>query len=472
MTSETYDVAIIGAGTAGLAALRETQRHTERFVIINDGPYGTTCARVGCMPSKTLIESANAFHRRNEFTELGIHGGASLASDIPAVLTRVRRLRDRFVAGTVAITDKLGARSISGRAHFVGPDTLEVNGRLLTAKRIVIATGSRPIVPNEWRAFGNRILTSDTLFEQSSLPVEMAVIGMGAIGTEMSQALARLGIKVHAFGTDALVAGITDEEVNSVLLEGLRSEFDVHLGNPAKLTAAGTRIRVTAGDTDVIVDAALAALGRRPNIDNLGLKQLGITLDERGTPPVDRTTRQIGDLPIFLAGDAADDSPVLHEAADDGYIAGTNALRKEPICFQRRTPLGIVFCSPNTAFVGSRYKDLNESEIAIGAVRFDKQGRATVAAENHGVLRVYASRDEGRLLGAELCAPRGEHLAHLLALAISQRLTVQDLLRMPFYHPVFEEGLRTALRDLAAQLKTGHQSDLANCNAVGATALD
>jgi dihydrolipoamide dehydrogenase len=472
MTDEMYDVAIIGAGTAGLAALREARRHTDKFVIINDGPYGTTCARVGCMPSKALIESANAYHRRNEFAELGIHGGASLAIDIPAVLARVRRLRDRFVAGTVAITDELGARSIAGRASFVGADTLEVNGRRLKAKRIIIATGSRPEVPDEWRAFGNQVLTSDTLFEQSTLPAEMAVIGAGVIGIEMSQALARLGIKVHAFGTDPLIAGLTDPKVNAALLEKLCSEFAVHLGHEAKLSAAGSRIRVTAGETFVVVDTVLAALGRRPNIDGLGIEQLGITLDKRGMPPVDRTTRQIGDLPIYLAGDAADDSPVLHEAADDGYIAGINALSDEPICFERRTPLGIVFCSPNTAFAGARYEELNASEIAIGAVQFEKQGRATVAVENHGLLRIYASRKDGRLLGAELCAPRGEHLAHLLALAISQQLNVQDLLRMPFYHPVFEEGLRTALRNLANELKTGRRSDLANCHAVGANALD
>jgi dihydrolipoamide dehydrogenase len=472
MTDEMYDVAIIGAGTAGLAALREARRHTERFVIINDGPYGTTCARVGCMPSKALIESANAYHRRNEFAELGIHGGASLAIDIPAVLARVRRLRDRFVAGTAAITNELGERSIAGRARLVSADTLEVNGRRLTAKRIIIATGSRPEVPDEWRSFGDRVLTSDTLVEQSTLPEEIAVIGAGVIGIEMSQALARLGVTVHAFGTDPLIAGLTDPEVNAVLLEKLRSEFAVHLGHAAKLSAAGPRIRATAGQTSVVVDTVLAALGRRPNIDGLGLDQLGIALDERGMPTVDRTTRQIGELPIYLAGDAADDSPVLHEAADDGYIAGTNALSSAPICFERRTPLGIVFCSPNTAFVGARCKDLNASEIAIGAARFDKQGRATVAAENHGLLRIYASRDDGRLLGAELCAPRGEHLAHLLALAICQQLTVQELLRMPFYHPVFEEGLRTALRDLADGLKTGRQSDLANCRAVGASALD
>jgi dihydrolipoamide dehydrogenase len=216
----------------------------------------------------------------------------------------------------------------------------------------------------------------------------------------------------------------------------------------------------------------LAALGRRPNTDDLGLEHIGVKVDERGVPDFDRATRQIGDLPIFIAGDVAAEVPVMHEAADDGYIAGTNATRAEPICFERRTPLSIVFCDPGAAIVGTPCAHLDPATTAVGTVSFANQGRATLAAENHGVARIYASRADNRLVGAELCAPRGEHLAHLLALAISQKATVQDALRMPFYHPVFEEGLRTALRDLSKQLGLDRQSDLASCKAVGASALD
>ena len=113
---KTLDVIIIGAGSAGLAALREVQKRTENFLLINDGPYGTTCARVGCMPSKALIEAANAFHRRHSFDAFGIRGGAALSIDVPAVLRRVRALRDDFVAGTVRASDDLGERSLAGRA--------------------------------------------------------------------------------------------------------------------------------------------------------------------------------------------------------------------------------------------------------------------------------------------------------------------------------------------------------------------
>lgn len=470
--TQRYDVAIIGAGTAGLAALREARRHTDNFVIINDGPYGTTCARVGCMPSKALIESANAFHRRVKFAELGIDGGDQLRADIPAVLERVRRLRDRFTKDIIDITTQLGERSVAGRARFVAPDTLAVAERRIRAQHIVIATGSRPIVPPEWRKFGDRILTTDTLFEQQNLPSRLAVIGMGAIGSEIAQAFARLGLQVSAFGSKPFIAGLSDEVVNDAVVKALSEEMDVHLGAPATLSAKGDGIEVAAGDHRVVVDRVLAALGRQPNIEDLGLEHLGVPCDERGVPCFDPASRQIADLPIYLAGDVAQELAVLHEAADDGYIAGTNTTREEPICFERRTRLAIVFSAPNVAVVGTPFAELDRSATIIGSVDFTRQGRATLAAENRGVLRVYADRASGRLLGAELCAPRGEHLAHLLALAIGRELTTQDLLRLPFYHPVFEEGLRTALRDLAKQLGGERQSDLASCKAVGASALD
>lgn len=467
-----YDVVILGAGTAGLAALREVRKQTDDFLIINDGPYGTTCARVGCMPSKTLIESANAFHRRAHFDELGIRGGDTLRADLPAVLRRVRALRDRFVAGTVKITDDLGARSIAGRARFVASDAIEVNGERIRARQFIIATGSHPIVPEEWTSLGERILTSDTLFEQEALPERIAVIGLGVIGCEMGQALARLGVRITAFAAGATIAGLEDPSVSAQAISLLRSEFELHINARATLEADGPDIRVRAGEHTIVVDAVIAALGRRPNVQDLGLEHLGVALDKDGMPPFDPTSLQIARLPIYFAGDVNAQWPVLHEAADDGYISGVNAASPAPECFQRRTPLAIVFTDPNIAVIGQRISELDPASIAVGEIDFAGQGRARVAAENRGLLRVYAARSDARLLGAELCAPRGEHLAHLLALAASQRLTVHQLLGTPFYHPAFEEGLRTALRDCARQLGAAPVSDLASCGAIGASALD
>lgn len=466
------DTAIIGAGTAGLAALREVRKQTDDFVIINDGPYGTTCARAGCMPSKALIEAAKAYRRRVNFDAFGIRGASALAIDRPAVLERVRRLRDEFVAGTLKATSGLGERNIPGRARFEAPDTLAVDDRRIRAERIIIATGSRPHVPEAWRALGDRVLTSDTLFEQRDLPPRMAVIGLGVIGAELGQALARLDIEVSAFGAPERIAGITDPEIRAEALAILEQEFAIHLGSRAELVLEDVGLRVTAGDASVLVDQALVAAGRRPNLDGLGLERLGIPLDERGRPPFDPETLQVADLPVFLAGDVNGRSPLLHEAADDGHIAGLNAAAKTAACHRRRTPLQIVFTDPGIARVGLPFSSLDPDATLTGAVSFARHGRARTAETNQGALRVYAERDSGRLLGAELCAPEGEHLAHLIALAIQRELTVPEFLGMPFYHPVIEEGLRTALRRIARELPAPPASDLSACAPFDAEALD
>lgn len=470
--TETVDVAIIGAGSAGLAALSEVKKRTQNVVIINDGPWGTTCARVGCMPSKLLIEAANAFHHRTTFEEFGIRGADQLTVDRSTVLRRVRRLRDTFVASTLNATEALGDRAITGRARLLGPTRLQVNGTEIIARHIIIATGSRPVVPAPWRALGDRIQTTDTLFEQTTLPNRMAVVGLGPLGAELAQALSRLGVSVTAFGGTPLVAGLTDPQVNNVALESLSREFSIYLGTDAELTATATGVRVRSGQHDIEVDQVLAALGRRPNIDDLGLETLGVALNDKGMPEINRTTLQIADLPVFLAGDVNAEMPLLHEAADDGHIAGINTTQPTVTCYARRTPLAIVFTDPCIAMIGDRFSTLDLATSITSEVDFSHQSRAIAGQRNTGLIRLYASAQNGRLLGAEMCAPAAEHMAHLLALAIDQVLTVHEMLRMPFYHPVLEEGLRTALRGLAKQLPTTAGFDLAHCDGLHIEALE
>jgi dihydrolipoamide dehydrogenase len=449
------NVAILGAGTAGLTALGVVRKHTDDFVIVNDGPYGTTCARVGCMPSKALIHIANDFHRRRTFDAVGIRGADELSMDVAAALAWVRDYRDARVAPNLKPTERVGDRNIAGRAAFVAPDELLVaradgGEERIHADAVVVATGSTPIVPASWRAFGERILTTDSLFEQTDLPRRLAVVGLGAIGLELGQALARLGLEVTGFELRESVAGLTDPELQAEAVERFASEFSVHLGHGVEIERVGEGgLRVVAGDAEATVDAALIALGRAPNVSGLGLDRLGLPLDERGLPPFDPNTMQVGDLPIYIAGDIDADRVVMHEASDEGFIAAWNALHG-PTRFQRRTPLSIAFTDPEIAMVGLPHASLPEG--ALSALHdFARQGRAIAMRSAHGKLRVYAEPGNGRLLGAEIVAPHGEHLAHLLALAIERQLTLAELLTMPVYHPVLEEGLRSALRALARQ---------------------
>ena len=467
-----YDAIIIGAGTAGLAALSEVQKRTDNFLIVNDGPYGTTCARVGCMPSKLLIEAANAYHRRNSFAEFGIRGSDALSVDFPAVMRRLRALRDEFVAGTVKVTEALGQRSLAGRATLHGPDCVEVNGERLHTRAIVIATGSHPFVPPAWQAFADRLLTTDTLFEQDCIGPRLGVVGLGPLGAELAQALARLGIEVSAFASQDMLAGLSDPDINAALRTALSADMPLHTGAEASLEAVPGGIAITSGGTRTVVDQVLAAVGRRPNIRGLGLETLGVPLDRHGMPEFHPGSTQIGDLRVFFAGDANNHRPLLHEAADEGHIAGMNALADEVRCYERRASLSIVFTDPEVAVVGASAASLEGGSFETGSASFANQGRARAGQRNQGRIALYADRHDGKLLGAEMCAPAGEHLAHLLGLAVSQGLGVQDLLAMPIYHPVLEEGLRTALRDASRKLPGRQASDLAHCPPIGAAALD
>jgi dihydrolipoamide dehydrogenase len=163
---------------------------------------------------------------------------------------------------------------------------------------------------------------------------------------------------------------------------------------------------------------------------------------------------QVGDSPIFFAGDVTAFRPLLHEAADEGRIAGRNAARYPEVQGQvRRAPLAIVFTDPQIAVVGEHYESLRDRDIVVGEVSYDDQGRARVMGKNRGVVRVYADKRDGMLLGAEMLGPAVEHTAHLLAWSIDARLSLERILAMPFYHPVVEEGIRSAIRDAAAKLR-------------------
>lgn len=454
MDELNVNVAIIGAGSAGLNAMGKVRASGKSFVLINGGPLGTTCARVGCMPSKVLIQVAEDFHRRNILGRYGVEGHKALTIDLEEAMEYVRDLRDIFVERTMGnSTDRLPAELlIDGYVRFVEPHVLEVGERRVRADKIIIATGSTPVIPAPWREFGDRIVTTDELFELETLPASMAVIGLGVIGLEIGQSLARLGVEVTGFDLLEQIGGLEDPAVQKAALEILGREFPLHLGTAAEVTAEGDQLRVTAGDQSVVVDKVFASLGRRPNLAGLALENAGIEVDEHGMPAYDPQTMQIGDSHIFIAGDVNADRPILHEAGDEGRIAGINATSDRIRRFRRKVPLAINFSDPNLCQVGARWSQLDHDTVAVGEVKMAPVGRALVMGKNKGLIRLYADRATGRMLGAEMACTKGENLAHLLAWSIAQELTVADLLRMPFYHPVIEEALQAALYDLYAKV--------------------
>jgi len=457
MRTVRTDVAVIGAGTAGLAAYRAAKAAGRSALLIEGGVYGTTCARVGCMPSKLLIAPAEAAHAIERFAGFGLRGDVSV--DGRAVMARVRRERDRFVGFVTQGVDALpAADKLHGYARFVDDTTLAVGDVRVEAHATVIATGSSPAYPPAWDALGDRLVTNETVFEWSDLPASVAVFGPGVIGLELGQALHRLGVRIKVFGRGGGVGPLADPELTAEARRVFGGEFyldtDAHADVSRDGDAVVVRYRALDGETRVErFDYLLAATGRSPNLRHVGLEHTSVIRDARGVPVFDVETMQCGDAPIFIAGDATSDLPVLHEAADEGRIAGDNAARFPTVhAGMRRAPLAIVFTDPQIAIVGHGWRAARDVAHVAGTVSFDDQGRARVMQRNRGLLRVYAEAGTGLLLGAEMLGPDAEHLGHLLAWAQQLNLTIADMLKLPFYHPVVEEGLRTALRDAYAKL--------------------
>lgn len=468
MRERRCDVAVIGAGTAGIAAFRAARAAGADSVLIEAGPGGTTCARVGCMPSKLLITAAEAAHDARAAGRFGIRVDG-VAVDGPAVLHRVRAERDRFVAGVRdGLAEEPEDLRIAGWARFSDPTTLLVDYHTrLGFRAAVIATGSSPTIPEPLRAFGDAVLTTDTLFESADLPRSLAVLGGGAVGLEIAQAMARLGVAVTLIDSGDHLAGIADYDLNRQAITIFGAEMALQLGcSLERVARAGDGLRLTwtrpGGATGSLdVHRVLAATGRSPVLADLGLDRAGITLSDKGLPRFDPASLLCEGGPVLIAGDANAARPVLHEAARQGGLAGRNAAAlaasrplESPAPW---TQLSVVFTHPQVGRIGD--PDAAEA-VLTGTTDLSDQGRARIMGRNAGAIRLRAARD-GTLLGAEMIGPAVEHLAHLLAFAIQDGHTARTLLDRPFYHPTVEEGFKAALRQIVARADADRTPDRA-----------
>ncbi|OWU86226.1 dihydrolipoamide dehydrogenase [Oceanicola sp. 22II-s10i] len=447
------DVAVIGAGTAGISAERKARGEGAKTLLIDPYFNGTTCATVGCMPSKLLIAASDAMAAVRGAGAFGIKAEGKV--DGPAVLERVRRFRDEFAGGVRASFDRLPEDvPLRGRARFTAPGELETDqGDTVSAKAVVVATGSAPAIPGPFKDFGDLILTNESIFELKDLPDSMGVIGAGAIGVELAQAMARLGVRVELYDMGHTIAGMP-AETGGVLRDLLALEFNLHMGVTPEAEQVKKGVRITYEGHEAEFERLLIAAGRPPNLDGLDLEKSGMAFDEDGRPVVNPDCLQCTDVPVFMAGDVNGVRPLLHEASDEGAIAGYNAAHFPDIRrTDRKTALAITFTRPSAAIVG--ILPSNDNDLVTGRADFSNQGRSRVEDRAGGMIRVHADRKTGKLVGADLCLPDGEHIAHQMAWIIGLGIDAGAAKDLPFYHPTIEEGVKSAFRDLCAAIEAG-----------------
>src|SRR6185436_4125119 len=269
------------------------------------------------------------------------------------------------------------ADRIRGTAKFVDAHTLDAGGQAITARSVVIATGSRPSIAPILRNLGDRLVVNDDIFDWEDLPRSVAVFGPGVIGLELGQSLARLGVRVVILGRGGGLGPISDPVVRAAAAKALASELDLDPdAHVTRVERVGDQVEIDYRGADdarrtECFDYVLAATGRVPNVEALGLERLGLDLDSRGVPAFDKLTMQVGTTSLFIAGDVADDMPLLHEAADEGRIAGANAATY-PVVRPglRRAPLAVVFTDPQIAIVGGGLAAIRSRVLAVGEVSF------------------------------------------------------------------------------------------------------
>ena len=495
------DAAVIGAGTAGHNAYRQISKVTDNVVIINEGIWSTTCTTMGCMPSKLLIAAANRAYHANHSEEFGVERNATINGK--QVMKRVQEERDRFASFALENVESWGDNhKIYGRAVFselglIEAHTADGDIQYIQADHVIIATGSKPFVPEGWKvALGDTMITSDTIFELPDLPKSMAVIGAGAIGLELAQAMSRLGVEVAIFNRAESVGGQKDEAINQKAIGCFSKELDLRLNSSIDKVS---REEVNGKGQAIInyTDAegnsktwqgekVLVATGRRNTLHTLGLEHVGVQLDDKNRPlKLDKITGEIKDTNVYIVGDANAYLPLLHVSSNEGYLSGkevalkiagladkvsmSDAIAKDPDCSDdsnilndmspdksqtATTSMSIIFSEPQIMNVGQSLSDIKEEgrPYVIGEVSFDNQGRSRVMGVNCGLLRIYACPKTELILGASMVGPDAEYIAHILATAITNEVDIDGLLASPFYHPTILEGLRTALRDTIGKI--------------------
>ena len=452
------DICIIGAGSGGLSVAAGAAYLGAKAVLFEKSRMGGDCLNYGCVPSKALLAAAKLPAMTASATSFGVSFAAPKI-DFPAVIAHVQGVIARLAPfDSVARFEALGVRVIQASAKFTAPDRIVGGGVTVRARRFVIATGSRPLVPPVPGLERVPFLTNETLFENRLLPRHLVVLGGGPIGLEMAQAHRRLGAEVTVVEMQDRVVPKDDPELAELLAVRLRHEgITLRLGTTATAVsgnAGDIRIRVRQGDREEEIAAShlLVAAGRKANVEDLGLEAAGIAYSPKGIT-VDRRLRT-SNRKVFAIGDCAGGPQFTHVAGYHAGIVLRNALFRLPAKANHDTIPWVTFTDPELAHVGLSEAAARERHGTIRILRwpYAENDRAQAEGETHGLIKVVTAAS-GRILGADILGAHAGELIQPWVLALSQRLKIGAMAGLVLPYPTLGEiGKRAASAYFAPKL--------------------
>jgi pyruvate/2-oxoglutarate dehydrogenase complex dihydrolipoamide dehydrogenase (E3) component len=442
---DRYDLIVIGAGSGGLTAAAGAARLKARVALIErSGRLGGDCLWTGCVPSKSLLHAARVAHLARNAGRFGVRAGP-VQVDFPAVMRRLREVQHHIEAESdnAERFGRLGAEVIFGAAELVARDEVAVGGRRLRAGAVLIATGSRPVIPDIAGVAEGDLLTSDTLFSLERLPATLVIVGGGPVGVEMSQAFARLGSRVVLVHRGPRLLPREDAEIAEALTAVLTGEgVDVRPATQVThIEVHGDRRTVflrSAADADrVEADAVLSAAGRRPNVEGLGLDRVGVACSPRGIT-VDASMRTTA-AGVFAVGDVVDGPRFTHIASAQAKAALSAAVLRIPRSFD---PAGVpwaIFTEPEVGHFGPTEAELvgRGVEHVVARSPFSANDRALCEGETVGLVKLLLSPVQGRILGAHILGPRAGELVHEFSIAAAAGMSAPALAATVHAYPTY-----------------------------------
>lgn len=446
-----YDLAVVGAGTAGLVTTAIAAALGARVAIVERRLMGGDCLNFGCVPSKALIRAARGWSAAREAEARFGGPPVSGAGEFQRVMDRVRRLRAGLSEhDSAARFSDLGADVFLGDGVFIGPDAIEVAGATLRFRRAVIATGARPAAPPIPGLDGAGYLTNETVFSLTTPPRRLAVIGAGPIGCELAQAFARLGVDVTLLEADRLLPADDPDAADIVRRAMERDGVAIHTG--ASITGVARSgperlISWRAPDDSpaepIVCDEILVATGRSPNIDGMDLDRAGVETTDSGIVTDERlrtTSRR-----IYAIGDVTGRSPFTHSADAQARLVVRNALFAGRGSVAELVIPWCTYTTPEVAHVGITAADADASEdVQTITVAVDEVDRARLDGDTDGFLRVRLERGSDTILGATLVAERAGDIISLITLAMTAGLGLGRLGDVIFPYPTSAEIVRKA----------------------------
>ncbi len=456
-----YDVVVIGAGTGGyVAAIRSAQLGLKVAVVERAPQLGGTCLVWGCIPTKALLENAHALKVAQDAAEWGVTGVTSPGID----MTRVHARKDKIVTGLTKGIEFLFKKNkidwIKGSARLMGKGKIDVTGadaRQLTAKEVIVATGSSPRSVPGITIDKTRIITSDQAIHLAAVPKTMAIMGSGAVGVEFASIFRRFGAEVTVIELLPRLVPNEDEAVSAELAKAFKKRgITTKVGT--KVTSAIVKDGTVAiemagadGKTESLaVDILLVATGRGPVTEGLGAKEVGLVIDERGYIKVDTLFRTnvagisaIGD--VITMGTGAHPQ-LAHLSSAEGIVLAERIAGKNPPPINYDQVPGCTYCDPEIGSIGLTEAEAKKRgfDVVVGTFPFGVLGRAKIAGETEGFVKIVADKKYDEVLGVHMIGPRATELVAEAGVALRLESTVEELIRTIHAHPTMSEAIGEA----------------------------